>query len=96
MRKPGTPLSLVDAEPLEPAVDVFGERRRVATVVVQDEHADASRLSIAGDPQDRRPSTTGGLAQLSPDRLDVLDRPAAQEGERDVELVTPSDPRVGA
>src|SRR5438876_396133 len=55
MRQPRTAFALVHAPPLEPPVEVVGERDRPSALVVEDEHADAPRLAVAGDGESGAP-----------------------------------------
>ena len=89
VRQPRTPLRLVHAEPVEPVVEVTRQFSSGTVLVVEDDHPDAARLSIAAFAEDDRSRLGCGRFELGPDRLDVVGRPRAEEGERDVEVVAP-------
>ena len=88
MRQPRPPLAAVDAEPLEPLA-----ARSAASAVaapptsVVDDHPDAPRLAVA-----RRAAARPGAASRPPpassrgDRGQLVRRPRAEEGERDVQV----------
>ena len=92
MRQPPPPLGLVDAERLEPPVEVARKRLRAAVVVAEREHAHgcASRGSAHGERGAFRVSR--GLAQGAGDPLHLLGRPVAEERERDVQAREPEAP----
>jgi hypothetical protein len=52
VRKPGTLLPPVHAEPLETVVEALCEASALAALVVEDEHADAARLAVATGRED--------------------------------------------
>jgi hypothetical protein len=58
MRQPGPSLPAVDAEPIEPPLNVAREPTRAASLVVEDEQAGTSSLAVAhrGEPDLPRPS----------------------------------------
>ena len=89
MRKPWTVLALVHAEPLQPLVDVVGQRRRVGVLVIEDEHADAARLPVAAGGEERAPRGESSLPQLLRDRLEVAGGTAAEESKGDVQVGRP-------
>src|SRR5438128_8545102 len=90
VRKPAAALPLVHAQPLEPPVEVVGERDRPSALVVEDEHADAPRLAVAGDGESGAPGGRGRLPELAGDRGDIRGGSAPEEGQGDVE-VRPDD-----
>jgi hypothetical protein len=92
VRQPRTPLGLVHAEPLEPVVEVTRQLSSGTVLVIEDEHPDAARLSIAAFAEGDRSRPGCGRFELGPDRLDLMGRPRAEEGERDVEVVAPDGP----
>jgi hypothetical protein len=92
VRKPRPRLTAVDAQPLEAAVEVIGERGRVASGVVEDEHPDAPRLAVAADREPRPARSADGLLERARDGLDVSARAAAEERECEVEVVPRDDP----
>src|SRR5436190_17516182 len=52
--QPGPLLRLVDAESLEPLVQINGQPRRAPVLVGEDEHADAAGLLVANGPEHDR------------------------------------------
>ena len=75
VRQPRPLLGLVHAEPVQTLVKPAGQLTRRTTVVVEDEHSDAARLTVTplAEVVRRRPGR--GRLQLRPDRLDVACRP---------------------
>src|SRR5262249_30241323 len=69
VRHPGTPLRLVQAERLEPAVQVRGEGGRAALRLGEDEHPDTPRLAVAAERKGGRRGRRSGLAQAARDSL---------------------------
>ena len=96
MGKPFPCLAPVDAERLEPRLEVAGERRRAASLVLEDEHPDAPRLAV---PHGHEPRRLGDAAGRGAERLDdpgqFACRPVAEERERDVEMLARDDTDVG-
>lgn len=87
VRKPRTLLTVVHAEPLEPALKVVREPRRCSADVGQHQHPDTSSLPVALGHEPDRVGGRGGLAQSSEDGLQLRHRSMAEEGERDVQLL---------
>ena len=88
VREPRTALALVHPQPLEPPVEVVGERDRAAVLVVEDEHAHAPRLAVAGDREPGGPGGRGCLSKLAGDRRNLGSRAPAEERKREVEVCT--------
>jgi hypothetical protein len=88
MRQPGTLLPTVDAEALQPLLDVSGEPSRTPSLVLEDEHPDTSRLAVANrrKTQLRRPRR--GLAKCGDNGFEFAARAMAEEGKRDVQVPT--------
>jgi hypothetical protein len=91
VRQPGPPLAAVDAEALQPFLNVLGEHPRPTTLIVEDEHPDASRLAIATRGEADRSGRCRSVAQDADDRLDLATGPMAEERERDVQVLSPND-----
>jgi len=68
-------------------VQIRRESGRPPALVVADEHADAPGLAKARDCERGRCGVPGGRAQLRGDRLELSSRPAAEERERDVQVL---------
>src|SRR6266511_1870688 len=94
VRQPWTVLALVHAELFQPPVEVAGELRRALLLVVEDEHADASRLAVPAQGQAGWPRSGGSVPQRSRDRLDLGDGPVPEERQRDVNVPGRDDPHV--
>ena len=87
MRQPHAPLALVDAEPLEPALDIVRESCSVPPGIVEDDHPDAARLAI---PHGREPNVRRAASrspQRTDDRIELRRRAMPEERERDVQVV---------
>src|SRR5215210_563188 len=91
MREPRSGLAAVDAEPLEPRLDVVCEGGRSVPLVVEDEHADAPCLAVAAQHEARRDGGAGGGVELARRELDVIGGPAAEERDGDVQVVAGDD-----
>src|SRR6266542_3511084 len=95
VRQPWTFLALVHAELFQSPVEVAGKlRRALLLVVVEDEHADASRLAVAAQGQAGWPCSGGSVPQRSRDRPDLGDGPVPEERQRDVDVSGRDDPHV--
>src|SRR5215471_18695856 len=94
VRQPGTPLAAIDAELLQPLLEVVGKLRRIASLILEDEHSDASRLAVANGREADLPRSGCGLPQRAADRLELAARPMAEEGERDMQVPTRDDSDV--
>jgi hypothetical protein len=92
VRQPRTPLGFVHAEPMEPPVEVTRQLSRRTVLVVEHEHPDGARFSVAAFAKDDRSRPGCGRFELGLDLLDLAGRPRAEEGERDVEVVAPDGP----
>src|SRR2546421_654741 len=79
---------------LEPLVQSPRDRRSAAVLVVEHEHADAPRLAIPAEEEARRLGHPRRLAQASGDRSALFRRTAAEERERDVQVVRRDDADV--
>src|SRR5439155_3144271 len=95
VREPATLLGLVHAEPPEALVQVAREVAGRVALVVEDEHPDASGLAVADRLEADGSGGRGGGSQLCGDRLDLLARTVAQEGERDVRMLVRDEAAVG-
>ena len=88
MRQPGPPLALVDAERLQTRLQVVGERRARARLVVEDEHADAPGLAVARTARARTGSAPAAAPRsASTIGVELAAGPAAEERERDVQVL---------
>jgi hypothetical protein len=72
---------------VEPLVEVTCQLPRGTVLVFEDEHPDAARLSVAAFAEDDRSRPGRGRLEFGPDRLDFVERPRSEEGERNVEVV---------
>ena len=95
--QPRTPLALVQPEAVEAVVEVLRERSRGAVNVTEQEHSDRPRLPVApsGKAQLDAPGRTHCAPLRSGERPDLRSREAAEEGERDMELLAPDDAEPG-
>lgn len=85
-------LALVDAELLEPQHEAACEEVRVARLVLgEDDHADPDGLPVAQSPKGRAPGLPGRSPHRAGDRLSLRGRSAAEEGERDVQVIARED-----
>jgi hypothetical protein len=87
VRQPRTPLGLVDAEPMEPALEVTRELPCGIVLVVEDEHPDAPRLPIAALAEQDRARSGCCCLELGPDPIDLAGRARSEKGKRDVQVV---------
>ena len=85
-------LALVDPQPFEAPVQILGETACAASLVAQHEHPDASGLAVALRHHPDRTCACGGLAQCREDRLELVHRAVAEEGQRDVQVVAGNRP----
>src|SRR5438132_12698613 len=81
VRKPRTPLGLVDAELVEPAVNILRDPRRLSAFVPADEHADGARLAVSRRNEHRRLGADSRLAQRTGDRLELASRARPEKRE---------------
>ena len=104
MWEPRASLGPVDAELLEPRVDVCRQPTRLAAWVFEDEHAHRARLAVAHRPERERDRLASGFPQNGDDRVKVGAWARPEEGERDVKALdrasalevplSPADERV--
>src|SRR6266536_3251600 len=87
VREPRPLLRLVHAEPLQPSMQVSREGGAGAALVVEDDHADAVRLTVAAGSERDRTGSASCLFQLTTDRLDFTPRAMPEERVREVEVV---------
>src|SRR5207244_745956 len=85
-------LRLVDAERLQPRVEIGRQRGGAAVLVVEGEHPDAAGLAVAAQGKTRRLASLGGLAQDAGDRLQLRGRPVAEKGHGEVQVLPRYDP----
>src|SRR5689334_2229218 len=95
MRQPGPVLPAIDAEPLQPLLDVPREQRSPSPVVLEDEHADAPRLAVAHRREPDLPRSRGGLTQNADDRFELAGGPVTEERQRDVQVRAGHDAAAG-
>lgn len=88
MGKPAALLPAIDAELLQPSEEVVRQSGCAPALVGQREHADASRLPVAGDLEHRPCGGRRGRSQLCPDRRCLARRARTEKRERDVQVVT--------
>src|SRR5262245_3396318 len=86
VRKPATRLATVEPERLEARVQVCCEPVRIAPVLLEDEHADAPRLAVAGHPEGRLFDPRGCVTERLGDVGELPNRARAEEGQRDVQF----------
>jgi hypothetical protein len=87
VRKPGAPLRLVHAQPGERVGQVSGELCRPTALVLEHDHPDAPRLAVADGLEDGALEAVGGGADLGRDPVDLGDRRAPEEDQRDVQVL---------
>jgi hypothetical protein len=92
VREPGPTLARVRPEALEPPLQVLGEGGGTPVLVAEHEHADAPRLAVALGGEARPLGRVGGFAQGRCECRELAARPAAEEGERDVQVLGWDDP----
>jgi hypothetical protein len=92
VRKPAARLPPVDPERLEAAEQLVRQRSGPLLEIVEDEHPDTPRLSVALHAGHGPPGPACGLAQSPHDGLEVLGRPGAEEGQGDVQVLARDDP----
>src|SRR5581483_7715662 len=95
VRKPGAPLAAVDAERLEPLLDVVCECRRAPADVGEHHHRHGPRLAVAVDSEPVVALRRRGGAERVDDRGQLGRRAVAEEGERDVQVVARHDAEAG-
>src|SRR4051812_45318847 len=91
MRQPGPTLEAVDAEALQPLLNVPGEQRRVASVFLEDEHADTARLAVANRRESDLTRAARGVPQCADDRLELACGAVTEERQRDVQVLSRHD-----
>src|SRR6185503_17184058 len=92
VRQPPPRLRPVDAERFQAGVTSAREPRRGAALIGENEHPDAPRLAPArGLEHDRLRPGRGGVPQDAHDRVDLRCRAAAEERERDVQVLPRDD-----
>jgi len=91
VRQPRTRLPPVDTESLEPLLHLAGERGGVAGDISEDQHRDAPRLSIPIELELDIAARPNRLLQRSDDLCELGLRPGAEEGKRDVEVLSRDD-----
>ena len=74
--------------------DLPGEQSRVLSLVLEDEHAGAPRLAVAHGRETDLPRSRRSVPQRNDDRLELACRPVAEEGERDVQVLSWHDTDV--
>ena len=87
MWEPWASLGPVDAELLEPRVEVCRQPTRLAARVLDDEHADRARLAIVHRPEREGDRLASGFPQNADDRVEVGAWARPEEGKRDVEAL---------
>jgi hypothetical protein len=92
VREPGPTLARVRVETLEPPLQILGEGGGAAVLVAEHEHADASRLAVALGGEARLLGGAGGVAQGRREGGELGARPAAEERERNVQVLRRDDP----
>jgi hypothetical protein len=93
MWEPVALLPPVDAELLEAALNVLGDRRPVPALVLENEHPHAPRLAVA--PQrEQRPLPAADLVEDGRDRVQLVARAVPEEGDREVEILDANGPRA--
>jgi len=93
VRQPLPTLALVDAERLEPCVQVVRQGAGAFTLVVEREHPDAPGLAIATQREERPFGRFRGAAQGSENPVELVRRPVAEERERCVQALSRNDAR---
>lgn len=94
MRKPRPPLSLEHTELLQLVGKARCQAAGFARLVLQDDHADAPSLPVALGGEDDLTGSSSRIPESAGDRPELLGRPGAEEGERDVEMLARDDPAV--
>ena len=92
MRQPRPLLALVHAEALETGEEPVREEPGFTGLVVENEHADASRLAIAAGREDDLADPASGVGEGGSDRGKLRGRARAEERERGVEVLAGNDP----
>jgi hypothetical protein len=87
VRQPRALLRLVHAEPFEAPVEIGCEPPGRPALVVEEEHADASRLAVPADLEGDAVCGGGGLLQRGADRVDLTCRAVAEEGKGEVQVL---------
>ena len=94
MREPRPSLALVDPEALQPVEQILREPGRRTGQILQDEHPDTPGFAVLLRQKADRLGGCGGFAQRVGDPGKLAGRPVAQEGEREVQVLTRDDPAV--
>ena len=87
MREPLASLRFVCPKSLQPPVGIGRDAARAPALVVEDEHPNRPRLSIANGREHRPRDAVDSLAQRSRDRVQLSGRARAEEGDRDVQVL---------
>ena len=91
MREPRPSLFAVQPRGLQVRLQIGRERCRTAALVGEDEHGDAAGLAVASGRKDDLPGPRGGLAERVADLGKPRQVDAAEEGQRDVQVLTPDE-----
>lgn len=94
MRQPGTPLPAIDAEALQPLLDVTRQLRRPPFGVLEDQHADAPCLAVANRREADFPCPRSSVTQSADDRPELARRPMPEKHERDMQVISWNDPNA--
>src|SRR5215207_3172228 len=92
MLEPRTTLAPVDADRLEPLVELPRDPGCAVVPVLENEHADAPRLAVPEGSERRSGRALGARSQGVDDRRQIGARSRAQERERDVEILSRDNP----
>jgi len=92
MWKPWTLFAPIDADRLEPLLQFPRDSGCAVVLVLEDEHADASRLAVPEGSERRSRRTLGARSQRVDDGGQISPRSRAEERERDVEIPSRDDP----
>lgn len=92
MRKPGPSLGGVDAEVLQPAVQVCGQGGGVSAGICEDEHSDALPFPVARHLKRDLTCGCSGSTQFLDDVRDGVAGCGAEEREREMEVLARHDP----
>src|SRR5215210_411470 len=92
MWKPRALFAPIDADRLEPLVQLPRDPGCAVVLVLEDEHPDASRLAVPEGSERRSRRALGARLQCVDDRGQISVRSRAEERERDVEIPSRDDP----
>jgi len=95
VRQPPASLPLVHAEPLEAPLEIVRELGGPTTGVLEDDHAGAAGLTVAGRREADLARLRGSLAKHFDDRSELAGRSVAEKGERDVQMPAWDDAHAG-